>query len=118
MYNIFMNSINVGHLYKKRIVRNTNGDIIDWLDETDGGWIIRKGQIINQEKIDEYKKKEEDKRLASQAILHQKVDEDAPDRTVTADEAIKNQSRIDTIEKRLDGTDEKLDKILSMLSNK
>lgn len=111
-------SINIGTLHKKRIVRNMNGDIIDWLDETDGGWIIRRGKIVNQAKIDEMKKKEEDRKIAAQAVLNQKVDENAPDRTVTAKEAIANQNKTQELEQRIDAQDKKLDAILELLSKK
>lgn len=114
-----MSNINVhGHLYKKRIVRNTAGQIIDWQDEANGGWIIRKGQIVNQERYDEWKKQEEDKKIAAQAILNQKVDPNAPDRTVTAKEAVEQQNKQQELEQRIDAQDKKLDAILEALSKK
>lgn len=99
----------------KRIVRNTAGQIIDWVDETNGGWIIRKGQIVNEEKYNEFKKIEEDKRLAAQAIAYQKVDDNVPDRTVTGTEAIQQNTRIDDLEKKITEQDNKLDAILKAL---
>lgn len=104
------------HMFRKRVVKNTNGQIIDLMDETNGGWIIKKGQIVNQEAYDELLRIEEDKKKAAQAILHQKVDENAPDRTVTGTEAIKNQSRMDDLENKLKEQDGKLDAILKALS--
>lgn len=100
---------------RKSIVKNTSGQIIDWLDETNGGWIIRKGQVVNQEKYDYFKKLEEDKRLAAQAVAFQKVDNVVPDRTVTATEAIQQNTRIDDLEKKITEQDNKLDAILKAL---
>ncbi len=100
---------------RKSIAKNTAGQIIDWLDETNGGWIIRKGQIVNQEKYEEFKKIEEDKKLAAQAIAFQKVSNDVPDRTVTATEAIQNNKRMDDLEAKISEQDNKLDAILKAL---
>lgn len=116
-------TINVGHLYKKRTVRRLSGEIIDLVDEANGGYIIRRGQIVNQERYDELKKIEEDKIKAAQAIIHQKVDDNAPDRTVTAQEAIKNNSKMEELEQnqsaintKVDALDTKLDAILKALN--
>lgn len=103
------------HLFKKRIVRNTAGQIIDWFDEADGGWIIQKGQIVNTQKYDEIQQKEKDKKEAAKAILFQKVDDVIPDRTVTATEAVKNSTKLEELETRLNKQDEKLDAILNAL---
>lgn len=95
----------------KRIVRNTAGDIIDWLDETKGGWIIRKGVVVNQAVIDEMAKVEEDRKIAAKALAQQVTHENAPDRTVAP-------SKMDELEKRIDSQDAKLDAILAALSKK
>lgn len=92
-----------------------DGTIRELYDEADGGWIIRGGRVVNQEKFNEMKKIEEDKKLAAQAVLHQKVEENTPDRTVKAEEAIKNQSRLDELEKKQDSMDSKLDAILKAI---
>jgi hypothetical protein len=95
----------------KRIVRNTAGDIIDWLDEEHGGWIIRKGVVVNQEFIDEMRKKEEDRKIAARAQAEQITNPTAPDRTAAP-------SKLDELEKRIDSQDAKLDAILAALSKK
>lgn len=95
----------------KKIVRNTAGDIIDWLDEANGGWIIRKGQIVNQAFIDEMHRKEEDRKTAAKAMAEQRSTPDAPDRTVAP-------SKMDELEKRIDSQDAKLDAILAALNKK
>lgn len=105
-----MSSINIGHLYKKRTVRNLAGQIIDLYDEADGGYIIQKGRVVNQEKYDDMIRKEEDKRKAmAEAINNQRVTNDAPDRTV-------NPSKVDQLEKRINEQDKKLDQILAALT--
>lgn len=103
---------------KKRVVRNTSGQIIDMFDETNGGWIIQKGRVVNPERWEELQKIEQDKRDAAKAIAFQKVDADVPDRTVTAQEAIKNQTKMEELETRLNKQDEKLDAILKAITNK
>lgn len=96
---------------KKSIVRDLQGNIINLLDEDGGGWIIRNRQVVNQERYDEMLRKEADKKLAAQAILNQKVDEQAPDRTVPP-------SKVDALEKKVEGMETKLDAILQALSKK
>lgn len=97
---------------KKKIVKNTSGQIIDWFDETNGGWIIKKGEVVNVEKFNEFKKIEEDKRLAAQAIAFQKVDDNAPDRTQTPAQVAK----VEELEKKVNDMDSKLDAILKAIS--
>ena len=118
-----MQSINVGHLYKKRTVRRLSGDIIDLIDEANGGYIIKGGRVVNQERFDEMRKIEEDKKVAAQAILHQKVDESAPDRNMTAQEAVKQSTKMEELEKKneelntkFDALDTKLDAILKAIT--
>lgn len=103
------------HMYKKRIVRNMTGQIIDLFDEADGGWIIQKGRVVNPERYQDMLQKEQDRRDAAQAVVHQKVAEDAPDRTVTGTEAIKQGTRLDELEEKIKAQDTKLDAILSAL---
>lgn len=104
------------HMFRKKIIKNTNGQIIDLYDESNGGWIIQKGQVVNEEVYNEMLKKEEDARTAAQAIVHQKVDDNAPDRNVTGSEAIKNNNRLDELEEKIKAQDSKLDAILNALS--
>lgn len=119
MYNKDTMTVKVSsHLAKKRIVRSTSGQIIDMFDETNGGWIIQKGHIVNKERWDELMRIEQDKRDAAKAVAFQKVDPGAPDRTVTAQEAIKNQSKMEELETRLNKQDEKLDAILKAITSK
>ena len=41
-------SVNIGHLYKKRTVRRLSGNIIDMVDESNGGVNISRGNVVNQ----------------------------------------------------------------------
>lgn len=62
-------TVNVSsHLARKRIVKDMRGNIIDMMDENDGGYIIRNRQIVNQEKYNEIQKKNADRREAAQAM--------------------------------------------------
>lgn len=62
-------NINIApRMARRSVVRDIRGNIIDLLDESDGGYIIRKGVIVNQEKYDEIKKKEADRKEAAQAM--------------------------------------------------
>jgi uncharacterized protein YceH (UPF0502 family) len=97
---------------RKSVVKDLNGNIITMLDETDGGYIVRNRNIVNQEKWAEYLKKEEDKKIAAQAILHQKVDDHAPDRTVSPAQ----NAKVEALEKKVEDMDSKLDAILKAIS--
>lgn len=62
-------TVNVAaHLARKKIVRDMRGNVIDMLDENDGGYIIRNRQVVNQEKYQEMLKKEADRKEAAQAM--------------------------------------------------
>ena len=52
---------------RKRTLRNLDGSIRDLLDETNGGYIIKNGIVVNQERYDELRRIEEDKRKAALA---------------------------------------------------
>lgn len=97
---------------RKSVVKDLSGNIITMLDETDGGYIVRNRNIVNQEKWQEYLKKEEDKKIAAQAILHQKVDANAPDRTI----APTQNAKVEALEKKVEDMDSKLDAILKAIS--
>lgn len=97
---------------RKSVVKDLSGNIITMLDETDGGYIVRNRNIVNQEKWQEYLKKEEDKKIAAQAILHQKVDESAPDRTINPTQ----NAKVEALEKKVEDMDSKLDAILKAIS--
>lgn len=105
-----MSGINVGNLYRKRTVRKLSGEIIDLTDETNGGAIISKGRVVNQERLDELAKIEADKKEAALAVTKQVTNTQAPlaDRTAAP-------SKIETLEKRINDQDKKLDAILAAL---
>ena len=106
-----MGNVQVGQLFRKRTVRNLSGQIIDMLDETDGsGVIISKGRVMNEEKVIELNKKEEDRKLASVAMTQE----------VQAPQAIAEQrtiapTKMQELEKKVEEQDKKLDMILELL---
>lgn len=108
-----MGNVVVGTLFRKSTRRDLSGNIIDLRNDADGGWIVRDRQIINQAKIDEMAKIEEDKRRAataeSQAVQ-------APPEVV--EQRMGNPSsntKIEALEQRINGQDAKLDAILLAL---
>jgi hypothetical protein len=107
-------TINVsGRMARKSTTRDLNGQIINMVDEANGGYIIRNRQIVNPEMWQEHLKKEQDKRDAAKAMTAAKVDPAAPDRVIPP-----NAGKIDVLEKRMDEQDAKLDAILAALSKK
>lgn len=107
-----MGEINIsGHMARKAVTRDIRGQIINMMDETDGGWVIRNRQVVNPEKYQKILDVENDRKMAAQAIQHQKVEESAPDRTAAP-------SKIDALEARIDAQDGKLDAILAALTKK
>jgi hypothetical protein len=111
------------HMTRKRMVKDLSGNIIDLLDENGGGWIVKGRQIVNQEKWDELQKKKKDEALAAQAMALATNDPDAPDRTlspaqakVELDKRSKQEQKVETLEKKVEDMDSKLDKILNALN--
>lgn len=112
-------SINVAaRLARKKIVKDTAGNIIDWIDETNGGWIIRKGAIVNQERYNEHLQQQEDLKIAARAIAEQTTNPNAPDRTVAPIQAQKIEeqaTKVEELDKKVTEMDGKLDAILKAL---
>ena len=102
-------TINIGHLYRKRTVRDLKGNIKHMSDEASGGDIIRNYKVVNQEAWDEIVKREEDKKKAATAA----VQVQAPQAVV--EERQGNPGKIQELENRLNKQDEKLDAILAAL---
>lgn len=103
-----MGNINVGRLMKKSTVRDTSGNIINMLDEVNGGYIVKNRQIVNPTRWAELQQIEKDKREAAKAITKAVTTPNAPDRTA-------NPSKVDALEKRVNEMDSKLDKIIMAL---
>lgn len=112
-----MGQVQIGNLYRRRTMKKLNGDIIDLVDEADGGWIIRKGQVVNQEKFQQLLQKEEDRRKAAQAITHQVSVPDAvaAQRAGTPGQTKQEPDRVSNLEQRVNDMDGKLDAILQAL---
>lgn len=107
---------NPSNLRRKSITKDISGNIINWIDETDGGWIVRARQVVNPEKWNRFVKAEEDKKVAAQAVAEQ----------VTAPKSVENlragikstvnpQNKVDELEKKVDNMESKLDAILAKL---
>lgn len=104
-----MGNVNVaGRMMKKSIVKDMNGNIINMMDELNGGWIVRNRQIVNPTRWAELQKIEQDKREAAKAASLAVNNPQAPDRTATP-------SKVDALEQRVNGLDAKLDQILNAL---
>jgi len=123
--------VQVGQLFRKRTVRNLDGSIRELSDEANGGVIISNGRVVNQERINEMARIEQDKANAGQASAHQVESPNVAQRT--------GEKPVDTIvphtpppvtpptpevvpepkpdlEKRVDDMDTKLDAILKALN--
>lgn len=85
-----------------------SGQIIDMYDEADGGWIIQKGRVVNEDKYNEMLRKEEDRKIAAQAVTQQASSPQAEERTQAP-------GKLEALEKRIDSQDAKLDAILLAL---
>ena len=108
-----MGNVNIGHLYKKRTIRNLSGGIIDMVDEANGGVIISKGRVVNQNRVDELAAQERDKKSAATAFTAE----------VAAPQAIIEQrtvapTKMQELEKKVEAQDEKLNQILELLKKK
>lgn len=109
-----MGGINIGHLYKKRTVRKLDGSIFELSDEADGGVIISRGRVVNQEKIDELAKKEEDRRTAATAFVNPQsapVGVDTEERNIAP-------SKVEKLEKEVNEMKDNIAAILSLLQKK
>lgn len=63
-------TVNVGHLFKKRTMRKLDGTIYEMVDETNGGVIISKGKVVNQERVNEIARIEQDRRNSATAFAN------------------------------------------------
>lgn len=89
-------------------MRDLQGNIINWIDETDGGWIIRNRQVVNQDKIDLEAAKEKDRQEAAKAQT-MPVENHVPDR-------VEQPSKIVELETKVNDIGTKLDAILKALN--
>jgi hypothetical protein len=101
-----------GHLLRKRIVRDINGNIVDMLDEAGGGWIVKQRQVVNEELWNKYQQKLEDAKQAATAPAQARVDETLPDRNVNFAQMKKQEE----LEAKVNEIDTKLDAILKALN--
>lgn len=96
-----------------------NGNIIDWFDEVNGGWIIKKRAIVNKARYDEEMAKIQDKRDASKAASMAKIrdEEDYPAEAPGSETPKNTGVSRDEFESFKKDTDDKLSKILKAVSN-
>lgn len=100
--------------FKKRTVRDSAGNIIDLLDEANGGYIIKNRQVVNQERYQEMMKVEQDRKEAAMAQALARTDESLPNRNV--DPVSTNlKKEFDVFKKEVD---DKFNAILEAIKNK
>lgn len=109
-------TINVApRMAKKSITKDLHDQIINMIDETDGGYIIRNRQIVNPEKWQEHLDKERDRREAALAATMAINNSTAPDRNV-------NPSQLEDIKEEMaefkKSVDDKFAAILEAINNK
>jgi hypothetical protein len=113
-------NFNPSGLRKKSILRDTNGRIINWLDEANGGWIIKNRQVVNQGRYEEEMQKEKDKHTAASAIAEQVVatPENLALRTgvIRTESPVNTPSKVDELEKKVNDMDSKLEAILKAVA--
>ena len=108
-----MGNVQIGHLYRKRTVRNLAGQVIEMSDDADGGTIISKGRVVNEARVIELNRIEADKKSAATAftIVHDAPEEVREQRTLSP-------SKMKEMEARIEAQDKKLDAILVALAKK
>jgi hypothetical protein len=118
-----MSTVVSPHLAKNKLVKDLHGNIIDWYVEGNGGWIVRGREIVNEAKWNEIQEKKKDEILAAQAAAMAKVDDNAPDRSVSAKEGVENlkkaseqEKKVADLEVKVEAMDGKLDAILNALN--
>ena len=74
-----MGNTQVGKLHKKRVVKDLNGNIIDWYDEAGAGWVVRGRQVVNKEAWNNYVAKQKDRQEAAKAAANPKIRQDYPE---------------------------------------
>lgn len=100
--------VQVGKLYRNRKIKDLNGNIKEWFDEADGGWIVKDGVVVNMERWNREVAKEKDRAEAAKAAANPKIREDYPESKDGAAEP----DKVTKLEKRVDAIDDKLEAIL------
>lgn len=107
---------NPSNLRRKSITRDMSGNIINWLDEADGGWIIRGRQIVNQAKYDAYVKAENDKQIAARASAESVVASKEAEALRAGQLVETTKTEPSDLEKRVNDMENKLDLILKAVN--
>lgn len=87
LYYLYM-SIQVGHLHKNKIVKDLKGNIIDWYDEANGGWIIKARTVVNQERWQQHLAMLKDRAEAAKAQTMAKMRDDYPEQNPQQNEKV------------------------------
>lgn len=109
-------------------MRDLHGNIINMVDEANGGYIIRNRQVVNQERWEEILQQERDRQEAAKAIANQVESPNAHLRNQTPQfkdgEAVVSETpktvepkidKVAELEKKVEGMESKLDAILNAL---
>jgi len=86
---------------RKSKVMDLGGNIIDLLDETNGGYIIRGRQIVNHEKWEEILQKERDRVSAARAMTEAVSNPSSVDRNVNPTEQNSLRSEVEELKKTI-----------------
>lgn len=109
-------SINVApRMARKAVVKDLSGQVIDMVDEINGGYIIKNRRVVNKERWAELQKIEADKKLAAIASTMAITNPSAPDRGTSP--SAENGLRKEFAEFKKD-VDSKFDAILAVLKKK
>ena len=103
-----MGNTQVGKLHKNKVVKDLNGNIIDWYDEAGAGWIVRGRQVVNQEAWDKHMLKLKDRQEAAQAAANPKIREEYPE----TKDGMTEESKVEKLETELAEMKEMLKKAL------
>lgn len=104
-------STQVGKLMRNKIVKDFNGNIIDWFDEANGGWIVQKRQIVNEERWNQHLQKQKDKLEAASAVAKAKIRDDYPQNAPGNNAS----DKVKELETKVNAMDSKLDAILNAM---
>lgn len=107
-------TINIGHLYKKRTIRNLNGSIKYMEDEANGGVLIRNGHVVNQERINELARIENDKKAAATAFTNPVT---APNPAIVEERNV-TPTKVENLEKEVASLRGDITTILNLLQKK
>lgn len=95
-------------------MRKLDGSIYEMVDEANGGVIISRGNVVNQKRIDELAKIEEDRRNSATAFANPAP---AP---IGTDQDMRNTAptKVEALEKKVGAMEDNIATILNLLQKK